>query len=223
MGGIISALCDITMGKIAKSKQKKWRMEGLRHRFFWLLFNKATFFPTWPLNSKVRSLTTWRCRSFSVLWLYQGSSRSGDHCQAYLRTVLITALLIRMHRYTMRKAFMDLQGKRRGEDEASWFTSSWKCCESHRTSPQQSASEIWTDNLEPSWSPCRCRPRQLKGRSETERVTKRFQSKTKPNSVTAHCSYHKYVVCSSAWLLWGASSPPRAACQDETGDFKTTF
>lgn len=56
------------------------------------------------------SLTTWRWRSFSVLWLYQGSSRSGDHCQAYLRTVLITALLIRMHRYTMRKAFMDLRG-----------------------------------------------------------------------------------------------------------------
>lgn len=55
-------------------------------------------------------LTTWRWRSFSVLWLYQGSSRSGDHCQAYFRMVLMTALLIKMHRYTTRKAFIDLQG-----------------------------------------------------------------------------------------------------------------
>lgn len=54
--------------------------------------------------------TTWRWRSFSVLWLYQGSSLSGDHCQAYFRTVLMTALLIRMHRYTIRKAFIDLRG-----------------------------------------------------------------------------------------------------------------
>lgn len=58
---------------------------------------------------EVDELTTWRWRSFSVLWLYQGSSRSGDHCQAYFRTVLITALLIKMHRYTTRKAFIDLQ------------------------------------------------------------------------------------------------------------------
>lgn len=61
---------------------------------------------------EVGKQTTWRWRSFSVLWLYQGSSRSGDHCQAYLRTVLITALLIRMHRYTMRKPFIDLRGQR---------------------------------------------------------------------------------------------------------------
>lgn len=61
---------------------------------------------------EVDEQTTWRWRSFSVLWLYQGSSRSGDHCQAYFRTVLITALLIKMHRYTTRKAFIDLQGDR---------------------------------------------------------------------------------------------------------------
>lgn len=58
---------------------------------------------------EVDERTTWRWRSFSVLWLYQGSSRSGDHCQAYFRTVLITALLIKMQRYTIRKAFIDLQ------------------------------------------------------------------------------------------------------------------
>lgn len=58
---------------------------------------------------EVNERTTWRWRSFSVLWLYQGSSRSGDHCQAYFRTVLITALLIKMQRYTIRKAFIDLQ------------------------------------------------------------------------------------------------------------------
>ncbi len=61
---------------------------------------------------EVTERTTWRWRSFSVLWLYHGSSLSGDHCQAYFRTVLITALLMRMHRYTMRKAFIDLQGHR---------------------------------------------------------------------------------------------------------------
>lgn len=61
---------------------------------------------------EVKEQTTWRWRSFSVLWLYQGSSRSGDHCQAYFRTVLITALLIRMHRQTIRNAFIDLQRQR---------------------------------------------------------------------------------------------------------------
>lgn len=66
---------------------------------------------------EARELTTWRWRSFSVLWLYQGSSRSGDHCQAYFRTVLITALLIRMNRYTMRKAFIDLQRTERNKQE----------------------------------------------------------------------------------------------------------
>lgn len=63
-------------------------------------------------RAKADKQTTWRCLSFSVLWLYQGSSRSGDHCQAYFRTVLITALLIKMHRYTMRKAFIDLHRER---------------------------------------------------------------------------------------------------------------
>lgn len=58
--------------------------------------------------------TTCRWRSLSVRWLYQGSSRSGDHCQAYFRTVLITALLIKMHKYTIRKAFIDLQRQRVG-------------------------------------------------------------------------------------------------------------
>lgn len=67
-------------------------------------------------------LTTWRWRSFSVLWLYQGSSRSGDHCQAYFRTVLITALLIRMNRYTMRKAFIDLQGQRNKQEMEQLLT-----------------------------------------------------------------------------------------------------
>lgn len=50
---------------------------------------------------------------------------SGSACHTYFSTVLIRALLIRMHRYTIRYAFIDLEGEterreeteRRGETE----------------------------------------------------------------------------------------------------------
>lgn len=42
--------------------------------------------------------TRFLCLSDSVFWLYHGSSRNGSLCHTYLRTVLISALLIRMQR-----------------------------------------------------------------------------------------------------------------------------
>ena len=53
--------------------------------------------------------TRFRCLSASVFWLYHGSSRNGSLCHTYFRTVFISALLIRMQRYTMRNTFIDLK------------------------------------------------------------------------------------------------------------------
>ena len=51
--------------------------------------------------------------SFSlwVFWLYQGSSWPGLLCHTYLSVVHTRALLTRIHRYTRRKALMDLGHK----------------------------------------------------------------------------------------------------------------
>lgn len=56
------------------------------------------------------------CLSASVFRLYHGSSWNGVLCHTYFRTVLTSALLMRMHRYTMRNVFIDL--KRRTVVEA---------------------------------------------------------------------------------------------------------
>lgn len=55
--------------------------------------------------------TRFLCLSASVFWLYHGSSRKGSLCHTYLRTVLMSALLMRMHRYTTRNMFIDLKHK----------------------------------------------------------------------------------------------------------------
>lgn len=75
---------------------------------------------------------------------------------------------------------MDLQGKPEGKrsgevGEHPTLQTREKCRDRRRTSPLQSASEIWTDSSAPSWFPCRCRRRRLKGRSEGE---KDFQNKS---------------------------------------------
>ena len=47
--------------------------------------------------------------SFCVFWLYQGSSWPGWLCHTYLSVVHTRALLTRIHRYTSRKALIDLK------------------------------------------------------------------------------------------------------------------
>lgn len=55
--------------------------------------------------------TRFLCLSASVFWLYHGSSRNGSLCHTYFMMVLISALLTRMQRYTMRNTFIDLKHK----------------------------------------------------------------------------------------------------------------
>lgn len=61
--------------------------------------------------------TRFLCLSASVFRLYHGSSWNGVLCHTYFRTVLTSALLMRMHRYTMRNVFIDLKRKTTVEAE----------------------------------------------------------------------------------------------------------